>query len=246
MRSLPSFSIDYTEEPQNRQSPDYESGSPEDLRNDFAQFNLPLVEYARLHRLTTDYLSHNPLDSDLVPGPPADWRTDLEDPESTLNIGVLVSLGALNGHTGHEKLDIDKEAMELLAYVIKLGQDDDSFDEWQDDCSARFKDLKLEEPILLSDPQLDLMRLKRRNMAVLSTDGMQPFADEEIEDPGFISPEKDAAMDDELERDEIEKLDIDRSTVEYLGEICNMPSQDEDDDIEMLLSGRKVRTTSSV
>jgi hypothetical protein len=238
----------YTEGQQDWQSSDHESNSQEDidaLRNGYAQFELPLVEYARLHGFTSSSLSHDPLNSDLVPRPPADWQTDLEDPESALNIGVLVSLGALSGHTAHEKLDIDKKAAELLASVIKLGQEDDSLDAWQDDCSARFKDLKLEEPMLLSDPQLDLMRLKRRNVAVLSTDGMQPFANEEIEDPGFVSPEEDAAMRDELEEHANEKLDIDRSTMEYLGEIYNMLSQEDHDDLELLLSHRKARTILS-
>ena len=244
MRPLPSLSTDETDEPKNRQSPDFESDIQEDLRNDYAQFDLPLVEYARLHRITLNYLYHNPLEPDLVPRPPADWRTDLEDPESTLNIGVLVTLGALNGHTAHEKLDIDKEAAELLASVIKLGQEYDFLDDWQDDCPTRFKDLELEEPILLSDPQLDLLRLKRRNLAVISTDGMQPFVDHEIEDPGFISLEKDAAMREQIKDGEAEKLDIDRPTVEYLAEICNMLSQDEEDDEDML-SRRKACTPSS-
>ena len=108
------------------------------LRNDYAQFDLSLVECARLHGLTSNYLSHNPLDSDLIPGPPADWQADLEEPEDTLNIGVLVTLGALNGHTAHEKLDIDKKAAELLASVIKLVEEDDSLDKWQHEYSTRF------------------------------------------------------------------------------------------------------------
>ena len=172
------------------------------------------------------------------------WQADLEDSQELMSIGLLVSLSAVNGNTAHEKLDIDKDAAELLASVIKLGQDDDFPDMWPDEPATGFKGLRLEEPILLSDPQLDLIRLNDRNTAAISTKGMQPFTEEEISDLPFISDEKDAAMRETLEQSTNERFDIDRSMVDYLGEICKQLEGDGDDDIAALLGQRKVRTAS--
>lgn len=224
------------------------SNSQEDVEwlcASFAQFNLALVEYARLHGLTTNYLTHNPLDSDLVPPLPASWQADLEDPEGPVNIGLPVCLDALNGYTDHERLDIDRDSADLLASAIKLGQDDDFLDGWVDEQANRFKYLKVEEPILRSDPELDLICLRRRNTPTVSADGMQPFADREIQDLPFISSERDAVMLELLKESVDEKLDIDRSTVVYLGEICKELEDDGDYDVETLLSHRKVFTVSA-
>ena len=214
----------------------------ESLKHDFAQFDLPLWEYAQLHGLTTDHMSTNLFASDLLPRPPANCAADLEDGSLT-TIALLGSLSALNGHTAHEKYDIDKDAAELLASVIKLGQDDNFLDECQDEHSIRFKDLKLEEPILLSDPELDLMRLEQRNTAKICADVME--TSKNIQEPGFISPEKDAAMRQALTERKNEKLDIDRSTIDYLGELCKQLEGDDGDDIDMLLGARKVFSTCS-
>jgi hypothetical protein len=209
----------------------------ETLQRDFAQFDLPLLEYARLHGLTTDHMSTDPFASNLIPLPPADCAADLEDSESLTTIGLLVSLVALKGHTVHERLDINKDAAELLASAFKLNQDDSFLDEWWDERSIRFNDLKVEEPILQSDPELDLIRLVQRNTAEIRADGMELF--QNIQEPEFISLEKDAAIRQSLMEMENERLDIDRSTIEYLSEICKQLEGNGADDTG-LLSTRKV------
>ena len=214
------------------------------LRAGYGQFDLPLVAYARLHGLTTDYLSQHPLTSDLCPGLPADWKSDLEDPEGTPNIGLLVSLGALNGRTLHEKLDIDKDTAELLSSVFKLAQSDDTLDEPVYSYTPSLRDLKIEEPMLMSDAELDLMRLVRHNTVTISSNGMRPFPKDEIQDPGFLGLQKDAAMLGDLEKRTDEKLDIDRSTMQYINDICSELSLDGHDDMETPLLGRKVNLTS--
>jgi hypothetical protein len=235
-------STDYPQCKHTMQDPCDETFDYEDveLRAGYGQFELSLVAYARLHGLTADYRSQHPLASDLCPVLPADWKADLDDPEGTLNIDLLVTLGALNGHTTHEKLDIGKDAAELLSSVFKLAQSGESIDEFVCDYAPPFRDLKMEDPMLMSDAELDLMRLIHRNVATISTHGMQPFAEEEIQEPGFLGPRKDAAMRANLEECANEKLDIDRSTMEYLNEICNQLSIDGDDGMETHLIRRKV------
>ena len=214
------------------------------LRAGYGQYDLPLVAYARLHGLTTDYLSQHPLTSDLCPGLPADWKSDLEDPEGTPNIGLLVSLGALNGRTLHEKLDIDKDTAELLSSVFKLAQSDDTLDEPVYSYMPSLRDLKIEEPMLMSDAELDLIRLVRHNTVTISSNGMRPFPKDEIQDPGFLGLQKGTAMLGDLEKRTDEKLDIDRSTMQYINDICSELSLDGQDDMETPLLGRKVNLTS--
>lgn len=216
----------------------------ESLRDDYAQFDLPLVEYARLHELTTDHTASNPFNSGFAPLPPVDWELDLEDSDLT-NIGLLLSLSALDGHTVVEKLDIDKDSAAVLASVVKLGQDDDFFDGWQEDYAIRLNDLKLDEPILPTDPQLDLLRLESRNEARIQAAGMQLLAPEDIKEPAFMNAKRDAELREELKIRDHEKLDIDRATIDYLGEICKEVEDaydegDSADRIETLLSRRKV------
>ena len=235
-------STDYPQNKHTMQDPCNEAFEYEDaeLRTGYSQFELPLVAYARLHELTADYRTQHPLAFDLCPVLPADWKFDLNDPEGAPNINLLVTLGGLNGNTAHEKLDIGKDAAELLSSVFRLAQSGDSIDEFMCDFAPPFRDLKLEEPMLMSDAEVDLMRLIRRNTATISSDGMKPFPEDEIQDPGFLGRQEDAAMFAGLEEHANEKLDIDRSTMEYLIKICNQLSLDGDGDMETDLVRRKV------
>lgn len=189
----------------------------EALRNSYDKFDLPLIDYARLHNLTTDYVSWNPLNSELIPAPSPDAQSDLEDPKGALNIGLLVSLGALDGNTVHEKLDVDKAAAELLTFPIKLDKCEDGPDECELTRPTLFRDIKIEPAILLGDPDRDVARLVERNTVRISIDGMEMFAEDTIHDPGFISPQRDAEMRIKLEEEADEKLDVDRSAMELLG-----------------------------
>ena len=235
-------STDYPQGKHTMQDPCDEAFEYKDaeLRAGYGQFELSLVAYARLHELTADYRSQHPLASDLCPVLPADWKFDLNDPEGALNINLLVTLGGLNGHNTHEKLDIGKDAAELLSSVFRLAQSGDSIDEFMCDFAPPFRDLKLEEPMLMSDAEVDLMRLIHRNTATISSDGMKPFPEDEIQDPGFLGPQKHAAMHANLEEHANEKLDIDRPTMEYLNGICHQLSLDGGCDMETDLICPKV------
>lgn len=217
------------------------SGSDAEMQDDDDGLDLPLVEYARLHGLTLNYLHQDPVEPELIPRIPATWQDALEDPASRMNIGLIVSLGALNGQTTNEKLDVDKETASLLSSVFKLSKDDDDLETLLEKDLIRFNDLKLEEPILATDPDIDLSRLSERNTVTISTDGMQPFPRKEIVESKFLPGKSDAALKTELERRIEERLDMDKTTAEYLRDICSLDSSSTDEnEISGLYDNRRV------
>lgn len=205
---------------------------------------LPL-EYARYYGLTKDFFLEHLLPCTQPPSP-EHLQADLRDPDSTLNVALLVSLGALEGHTVHGRWDVDKESAKFLASVLALCKEEN----WQDGSASggalKLKDLKLEEPILVSDPELDLEQLRHRNMITISTDGIEPFKLDENKNEGFSWTPEDLRLPSGKDRSVAhERLDIDHETIEVLKEISTAPCLDEKAFAQALSEGHRVSMSRS-
>ena len=177
---------------------------------------LTLTDYARCHGLTTDHRQEYPLESACLPSPSNDLWTDLQDPQGCLNIGTLVAVGALHGHTTKEKWDVNKESAECLASVLNLGKGSSDNMAGLIDL-PKLKDLKLQEPILASDPEFDVLRLKHRNAITLMTADMEPFPLDDEKGETLIWSKRDLKLPAEIEHlIASEKLEVDRGTMEYI------------------------------
>ena len=198
---------------------------------------LSTLEYARYHGLTTGYFNEDPLQHVVLPSLHGSLQSEFEDPQATLNIALLVSLGALKGHNMHEKWEVDKDAAKFLASLLECGKEGARHDEFNIDGTRSFRHLKLEEPILATDPGLDLLRLKRRNNVSVSTIGMEPFQldEKQNEDPTWTAKEFEVLV--ETNRKVMqEKLDIDREAMEFLKRISTAPCVTENELTEALLN----------
>lgn len=207
---------------ENEEPQEHEDESLHDS-SEYDDDELAPLAYARRHGLITSYLHEQPFRAaDPAPSPTV-VCADLEDPESTLNISDIANVKELNGITVSEKWDVDKETATFLASLLALGKDDGPMHSRQNCGPLYLRDLRLEEPLLSSDPEVDVWRLKRRKTVAISSDGMRPFElkDEEGESFTWSTSELRAPA----EKDELianEKLDVDRETMEYLKDIMSL------------------------
>lgn len=208
------------------QSQETQSG----FESEFDDQHLSPRSYARHHRLVEDYAHENPFHLQCLPSPPESLLSDLVDPSSTVNVEAIVDLSALEDHTAHERWEVDKASVEFIASVVALGREGDALCNQGSEGMLYIKDLKLVEPVLASDPQLDIIQLKRRNSAVISVKGMEPFELDTENDESIFWSSKYRHL--PIEKDETlarERLDVDPETMEYLKEIWNSASVNKDD-----------------
>ena len=207
----------------------YPSNGSADLLSDACdEDELTPFEYARYHGLTTSYMDEDPRSTVPLPLTPESAGADLADPQATLNLDTLVALGALNGHNCNERWEVDKDAAKFLASAIALGKDDETQDEYGLDEAWSLRDLKMEQPLMPNDPGLELMRLKRRNALIISTEGIPPFCLDAWETPSWTVEE--LHLPAEKDRNVAhEKLDVDNDTMQYLKEIFNIPPEGDDE-----------------
>lgn len=204
-----------------------------------------LIEYARHYGLTREYYIENPFRSTALPSPPGSVDAELQDPDNALNIGTIVSINALNGKTADEKLDVDADTIEFLTSVMSYGKEDYS-DGADNTCrSTTVRELKLEEAILPTDSDRDLLQLKRRNMALISSEGLEPFELDIEKDQSYDWPSKDLQQPHEINKlVATERLEVDRSVVEYLKGLSS-PAVESYESILESLNYESVRKTIS-
>ena len=212
-------------------SPDYIGASPvdgseslkEEAESGFNdEYKLPPIDDVRCHGLTTNHYDEDPLHFTYIPPPPRSIHADLQDPHGVLNIGTIVSLNALNGHNMHEKWDIDKQSAEFLASVIPLGGSNQLEEAWKISEPMRTRELKIEEAILSTDPELDLLKLKKRNVVTLSTHGLEQFPLDDQKDESLRWPDSRLSLPGETEWTIAnEKFEVGRDTMAYIKEIAD-------------------------
>ena len=208
----------------------HETDSDDDYDEDWPS---PL-DYARYYGLTTSYFDTDPLQSDFLPSPSGDFYSDLGDPELAPNLDLLASLAASNESAIHEKWDIDKDAGVFLASVVKSTNIEAAAEFLEANGMLGFGDLKLEEPLLASDPELDLLRLKRRNTVIISAHGLEPFVINEQKGEGLSWAMEELQLVAEKERElGQEKLDVDHSTRQFLKEVMSSQNSTGEESIQI-------------
>lgn len=183
------------------------------------------LEYARLHGLCKDYMMDYPLASDVIPPVPEDLYHDMEDPsgEAELHAFQAEVYASLN-----ERLNVDKETAAFLCSIIAEGK---RFEEGPIPVeleTARRKWPKLDLPVLATDHDVEMLALRRRSEARLSSKGLEPFQLDPEKDDGMVFPqaeiERKRLLDHELSR---EKFDISKETMEFLLELREFSKDDQ-------------------
>lgn len=202
---------------------------------------LPL-EYARRYGLTTSHL-HDPYDAVDSPPSPAILRADLEDPISTSSIGDTITKRVLAKFSAGDKWDVDRATATFLASVAALGKDDLGLNPQQIDRPVHLSDLKVEEAILASDPDMDRWQLKNRNKVTISGKGMPQFDLNDSKGESFAwSVRELQAYADAEDLIINQKFDVDVETSTYLKkEIVGLNRQNLEEAVIACLDARTVR-----
>ncbi|KAF2162629.1 hypothetical protein M409DRAFT_58049 [Zasmidium cellare ATCC 36951] len=182
---------------------------------------------AALRAALANYRNDNPMRSRLIPNPPENLDQEFAHPEEITQSGRSADLTTV---TGDEKWHVDKESAEFLASVMKLISDHDLGEAIQRSTRNPLRELKLEEPILKSDPQMELIKLIERNEVHLASEGIDGCALDDEKDEGLRWPEKVRQLPGTLHGEIMKaKLEIDAETMEYLCDIHEEPKVDLDD-----------------
>lgn len=206
---------------------------------------MSLADEARALGLCQDYLADDPFASGCIPTPPETLASDLADPPGIQSVELLVALGALSGSNMRERWIVDKDSAGFLASVLALGKDDSSPLRLQDACRS-FVGIKVTKPMLRFDPELELQRLKRRNMATISARGISQITPntEKGEDVEWASQDMDLSSRKDREV-ALAKLEVGRDVMVYLREIAEPQSLDHRKMIDALIQSDKVSRQSA-
>lgn len=137
-----------------------------------------ILDYARFHGLSIDYRAIHPLQYIIdTPSLP-----DVQDPPE------LFEIDASCGTPAPERLSISKEAAALLSSIRETQPEDYEFDESILPDTHRVRNLKMETPLLRTDPELDLRDFRARVIPDLAAEHLPlEKVDEEL-DEGLTWP----------------------------------------------------------
>lgn len=175
------------------------------------------VEDFRAEGLCHDYFLQHPFSVLGMLIPQASLADLFSDPPDALESAFEV---AQDVRTNDEKWDVDKESVRFLASVVAMERERDDRTR-TDDADGGFRRLKLDEPVLACDPDLELSRLRKRNEAVLEVRGIEPFKIEIEKDEGIAWPTKlrDLSAEKDREAAADQKFDVEPDVAEYLRDL---------------------------
>ncbi|KXS99729.1 hypothetical protein AC578_10418 [Pseudocercospora eumusae] len=138
----------------------------------------------------------------------------------------------------HEKWHVDVESVEYLASVIRATRAAPA-EEQLYGIGASFQHLKIEEPLLRTDPANDMTKIVKRNAVELHTEHVAPFNIDDAQDEGIAwgasNLDLPAHVNDELKN---EKWAIDQETAGFMKHVFSTLEADLQ---EWLAEGRKRR-----
>lgn len=114
---------------------------------------------------------------------------DFIDPPGSMTYCSMRNLSAFDDHKFQEKWDVDKDVTTFLSSILALSNVTGK-DNPLEDTHASYRDLRLEEPLLTSDFELELQHIRRRNTVVVSSTGVKPFRLEVEADATLKWPKK--------------------------------------------------------
>jgi len=203
------------------------------------QSNSPIGD-AQSISLCEEYMLDNPLTSACIPTPPKTLADDLADPPEVQSIALLAAPGVLNGTNAYEKWDVDRDSAGFLASVLALGRGDGSPRQLEDGYIS-FSDLKLMEPLLHVDPQLDMQQLKRRNRVTISARGIKEIPLSTGKDKSVEWPPKSLDLLMQMEgKIASDKMEVSKDVMEYLRAIADPPRLSYTEMMDILIDSDKV------
>ena len=181
-----------------------------------SQGNEPsIIDYARFHDLIRDHLQVNPLENLTAPH---DIRSEFEDNEN------LFQIRADCVTVPDERLTADLDTASLLSSVFALAQNPPSRNDDTDGFDIhKFRRMKLEIPLLRTDPEIDVLRFVPPQIVPDLKNEFLPLetVDEEA-DEGFEFPTRYHNLPDEHTRKlKAEKLEVTRDALAFLHEALN-------------------------
>lgn len=179
------------------------------------------LQYARRHGLTRNYFDQSPLIGACM----SRLRSVPTDPDHCeLTRSERVSARAAVEQAEKDRWNIDKDTAELLTLTLAMGRPDD-LDEETD--TVKISDLKIEEPVLASVPDMDVARLRARNAIRISTTGIKVYALDVENGESLEWPPDDLRLPSAMATFiAAEKLDIDIETADTLKEIMKRRQSD--------------------
>ena len=166
------------------------------------------------------YFDESLIPPDLIPT--EDLEVDAEAPD--ISQSKSVDVFSSNEFSVVEKLDVDEDTAKFLASVINLLTEGNSSDL---NIATCFRNLKVDEAILTSDPELDIVHLRHRNDIRLIHDRVRLHGLKEEQDATQHGLVNTPNIPSELEIAD-EKLEVDNPTATYLREILiNLKKDDE-------------------
>ena len=179
-----------------------------------------VLEYARHYGIALDHLGRDPLHE--CP-PPENILAQLEDPPGAFRIDK--SIGSLP----LERLSATTEAVVLLNSITGLGQQSSGFDKdiaWD---VHRFRNIKLEWPILLTDHELDLQNFAPRIVPDLENEHLPLEILDDEADEGLNWPSVYYGLSEKFFNEaRAEKLDPSKDALLYLQDVLRSIPNDRD------------------
>lgn len=174
-------------------------------------------EQARSLGLCRDHSLENPLKFTKTQTPSETVQLDFTDPAG---VSTAALLDMLRNTIANEKWDVDRESANFLADVATI--DKHPWDPRDADGSQMsLRDLKIIEPVLTTDHELDMQRLGARNSVTISTNDIEPIPVDVERDEGLQWPSRYVCLPSELEANFASaRLDIGKDVVDYLCDIA--------------------------
>ena len=141
-----------------------------------------LHDYARFYGLTRDHLDSYPLA--IAPGPIDVWQqlNDLPD---------LFHIDSSKAYFATERIAIDPAAASFLAAITtQKSEQAPWFDQDNDVTTRRFRDSKIELPLLRTDHDLDILRFRRQAQPDLESEFLPIETVDEEADEGLAWPSR--------------------------------------------------------
>lgn len=173
-----------------------------------------------------NYYFDDPLKCHCVPLQSLTFFDDLSDTPGFTDVADIIPLHSV------EKWDVDSTTMVYLASLMALSVPGDSL---STHCGVQppLRDVKLEDPVLQSDPATDMLRLSERNTVRLDPKDLKPFSLDNRHDQALQWSRKSLKLPDDMEKQLItEKMDVASETGQFLKEVFEVAK----DEIESSLS----------
>ncbi|KAI7532150.1 hypothetical protein KC331_g13736 [Hortaea werneckii] len=194
--------------------------------------SMSFSEQARSLELCRDYSLENPLEFTKTRTPSEAVQLDLTDPTGSSTAALL---DMLRNAVTSEKWDVDRESTKFLAEIATA--DRHPWTPWDADGSRiPLQDLKIMEPVLTTDHELDIQRLEARNTVTIFTNDIEPVLVDIERDEGLRWPSRHARLPTELECEFASaRLDIGKDVVDYLRDIAQPTFMNERDIMNSVL-----------